>query len=551
MFTIIKNFFIPPQLEGGTEKDQDTRTTHRVAVALLGIGFFSIPFIFILESPTKEFALYSTLGGMGLWLITIGLIKREYTKIAKFIILSTNTFNLLAVTFATGGLSRPTIMTTIFLLALATLLFPKRGAINYGLILLALSTLLLFMHSAGLVPKPNIPDSAQSTYFLFSFTTVAVSAILAIASQNARHSLDRVLKGESELRDRNIELNELTEQLEARVEERTHELRGRTEQLEAIANLARSIATIQDAEQLLPTITKQVSEQLGFYHVGIFLLDDEKKFAVLRAANSEGGKKMLKRNHRLGVGQQGIVGFVTARGQARVALDIGEEATYFDNPDLPETRSEVALPLKFGQKIIGALDIQSVDSNAFSQEDVNIFSVLADQISVAIQNAQSLEKAQRALEEADRATQRLTGQAWEAYSQSAEVKGFHFDGSKSKSLKKTGKKPTQGALTIPILVRGHQISNLVLDLPEPDYKWTEDDISIAQAAAERVALALEGARLLEDAQRRAFTEQAISEISAKIGATTKIDDILRSTVQELGIQLGNTEIMLELESDQE
>ncbi len=350
-----------------------------------------------------------------------------------------------------------------------------------------------------------------------------------------------------------IAFNQMTEQLqgvltglEQRVEERTRELKGRKEQLEAIADLARSIATIQEADQLLPEITRQVSERFGFYHVGIFLLDDNKQFAILRAANSEGGQKMLARKHRLGVGKQGIVGYVTSQGQARVALDVGEEAVYFDNPDLPNTRSEVALPLKFGQEIIGALDIQSIESNAFSQEDVDTFSILADQISVAIQNAQSQEQAQRALREADSATRQVTGQAWLSFSRNRVVRGFHFDGSSSQPLKETVKVAEDGLLKIPVQIHGQQIANLMLEASEPGYQWSKDEITMIQATAERVALALESARLLEEAERRAVRESIIGEITSRINASTDIDTILRSAVAEIGRQIHGTKVALEL-----
>ena len=549
MFTNLKKYFIAPQYEGNPEKSQDARTTHRVAIALLGLGIFSVPFIFQLESPIREYALYGTLSGMFIWLFTIGLVKWEQTNTAKVIILAINSFNLLAVTFATGGFSRPTIMTSLFLLALANLLFPKRGAQNYGIILLALGTVLFSLHWTGLVPAPTIPSSEQSTYLLFNFTLISVTVVLSIASTNARRNLEQIRESESELKQRNIELNQLKEELEVRVEQRTQELQGRTDQLEAIADLARSIATIQEVDQLLPQITNLVSERFGFYHVGILLLDETKKFAVLRAANSEGGKQMIARGHRLAVGQQGIVGYVTDRGQARVALDVGEEAVYFNNPELPETHSEVALPLRIGQDIIGALDIQSRERNAFSQEDVEIFSVLADQVSVAIQNAQSLEQAQRALHEADLANSQLTGQAWAFYKQSKKVKGIHFDGSSSRSIEDTVNKSPQDALTVPVLIRGQEVSKLILEAPEPGYEWSEDDIAIAHAAAERVALALENARLLEDAQRRAAKERAISESTARVGTALDIEGVLNVTAEELERALGSSEVIIQLGSE--
>ena len=177
------------------------------------------------------------------------------------------------------------------------------------------------------------------------------------------------------------QLQDLIGSLEQRVAERTTELEAatqqvehRAEQFEAIAEVARVISSIQNQEELLPRITHMISQSFGFYHVGIFLVDEDNQYAILRAANSVGGERMLARQHRLAVGHTGIVGHVTSTGSPRIALDTGADAVFFDNPDLPETRSEMALPLKVGDQIIGALDVQSTEPNSFTQEDINILS---------------------------------------------------------------------------------------------------------------------------------------------------------------------------------
>ena len=202
------------------------------------------------------------------------------------------------------------------------------------------------------------------------------------------------------------QLRDLIESLENRVLERTKQLAQqntalqlRSRQLQTVADVARSIVSTRAVDSLLDLVTKLVSERFGFYHAGIFLKDEEGEYAVLRAANSRGGKRMLDRGHKLKVGQVGIVGYVTGTGDPRIATDVGEDAVFFNNPDLPETKSEMAIPLKLGESVIGALDVQSVDSDAFTNEDIALFTTLADQISVAIENANAYEISQRTLEE--------------------------------------------------------------------------------------------------------------------------------------------------------
>ncbi len=190
------------------------------------------------------------------------------------------------------------------------------------------------------------------------------------------------------------ELRRTLEGLEQRIAERTSQLaraseqmKHRANQLQTVTEVAHVVASIQDPDRLLPQITKLISERFGYYHTGIFLIDNHGEYAVLQASNSEGGQQMLKRNHKLKVGQEGIVGYVTSQGEARIALDVGADAIFFDNPDLPTTRSEIALPLKIGDKIIGALDVQSEKPSAFNEEDIAVLNTMADQVAIAIENA--------------------------------------------------------------------------------------------------------------------------------------------------------------------
>jgi len=337
------------------------------------------------------------------------------------------------------------------------------------------------------------------------------------------------------------QLSQILSGLEQRVEDRTRALTKRSSQLEAIADVARSITSVQEVDRLLAEITILISERFDFYHVGVFLLDANREYANLRAANSVGGKRMLARNHRLKVGEQGIVGFATQRGEPRIALDVGGEAVYFNNPDLPDTHSEVALPLRIGATIIGALDIQSVETNAFSEEDLEIFAILADQVSVAIQNARSLEQSQRALREAEVASSRLTGQAWRGYSEENRITGYRYDGIKPEAVKTFGLDDDKSSLSLPIQLRGQVIGKLKLKSSDVNRNWTEDERIMLEATAERVAIALESARLLDEAQRRASRESFLSEVGSKLATSFQMDSILRDTVEELGqVLLGST-----------
>ena len=352
-------------------------------------------------------------------------------------------------------------------------------------------------------------------------------------------------------------LSENLTNLEGRVSERTEELEianerntHRANQFEAITRVAQTIRSTQTLESLLPLITVTISEQFDFYHVGIFLLDTRREYAVLVAANSEGGKKMLERNHSLLVGGTGIVGFVTHSGQPRVALNVGLDSAYFNNPDLPDTLSEIALPLRIGSEIFGALDVQSKRTNAFTQEDISILSTLADQVSIAIQNARSYQQTREALAQAEASSIQLSGQQWKQFLVSQDIKGFTFDGVDLKQVTQSDKQRPH-SLAIPLTLRGAKIGSIKLNSSDPDRMWTDDEIAMVQAAAERTSLALESARLLQEAQKRATKERVIGEISAKIGSSSNIESILQTAIQELGNTLPGTDIAIQFKNSQE
>lgn len=351
-------------------------------------------------------------------------------------------------------------------------------------------------------------------------------------------------------------LTDTLQGLEDRIMERTRELETisqanarRAAQFESVARISRVISSTQNLDALLPQIAETISEQFGFYHTGIFLLDNHKEFAVLVAANSEGGKRMLARNHRLRVGETGIVGYVSSLGQPRVAMDVGQDAVYFNNPDLKETHSEIALPLRSSNEIIGALDVQSTERNAFTEEDVNILSALADQVSIAIQNARSFQQSREALEQAELAASQLSEQQWKQFRGVDSFLGYHFDGVEARRISPDDQTPSK-SLEIPLILRGTQVGTLKLSTPDPNRTWDENEIAMAQATADRTAFAIENARLLQEAQKRAAKERAIGQISAKISSLVNIDNIVQTTIKELGNTLPNTDVAIQFNSGQ-
>jgi GAF domain-containing protein len=566
MLTAFRNFFTSPVYIDDPEQTQDALTAHRVGLALLILGVVPIPFIFALESPIREFALYDTLGGLIFWLIAIFLVQRGRRTAAKLIYLTVNTLNLFAVVYATGGLERSTIFITLFLLALANLLFPARGVIVYGAVLLVSGVGFYVLSAMGLTPPPAYPETYDSNFRIFFFTVLSVFFVMTIASINYQRSLQVLRKNESELRARNTELDQLRGSLEARVAERTRQVENRAYQLDAISSVARSIASIQDLEELLPSVADLVGALFDYYHIGIFLPDDAYEYVVLRATNSSGGRKLLERQYKLKYDSSSVVGYAISRGESRVAMDRGTDAFLLKEPELQDTRSEIALPLRIGGRLIGVLDIQSVNPNAFAEDNFTMLSILADQIAIAIENARLFSEARKALSDSEKTIERYVGQEWSAFIRQVKSSGYMFDGNRTvpiapekqrekiKPLAQTGRlslgKET-AELAIPIRLRGQTVGVLDVKSKKGARQWTRDEIILLESAAERAALALENARLVESAQRRAARERTIGEISNRIGAVSDLESIMQTVVEELGRRIGGTEVVFELDVDHE
>lgn len=362
------------------------------------------------------------------------------------------------------------------------------------------------------------------------------------------------IRGDDEISEVASTFNTMTAQLqgtlqnlEKLVADRTAALERRAVQFQAAAEVGRAATNLRDLDELLPEVTRLISDRFGFYHTGIFLLDSSGEYAVLQAANSKGGKRMLERQHKLKVGEVGIVGYATGNREARIALDVGRDAVFFDNPDLPETRSEMALPLIAGDELLGALDVQSKREAAFSDEDIAVLQVLADQVAIAIENARLFQRNQEMLESARRTYSDISQAAWGELLRTQPELGFLATSTQDSrpvaddwdySVLAESKQGDvtyidQRTIAIPIILRDQLLGAVRLKKPEDAKPWTDDEIELMDTLIDQLEVALESARLYRETQRRAEREQRVTEITTKIRATTDPQAMLRTAVSEL------------------
>jgi GAF domain-containing protein/HAMP domain-containing protein len=370
-------------------------------------------------------------------------------------------------------------------------------------------------------------------------------------------------EGEDEVGELAASFNKMTNQvsqlvgnLEQSVVERTADLEHRAVQLQVAAQVAREAAAIHDPKTLLDHTANLISEKFGFYHAGIFMLDDVNQYAVLMAASSPGGHHMLARGHKLKVGETGIVGFVARSGEPRIALDVGKDAVFFNNPDLPETHSEMALPMKAKGKVVGVLDVQSTKPAAFKDEDVTILQVLADQITLAIENARLLHESNQSLRELETLYRQQMEQAWEQRLKHQPI-SFKYDGMGVNPVVEKGSiTPPRNTVTaskdsgkridVPIVLRGFPIGSLELSRDNDSVPWTPQEIEVVKATATQIGLALENSRLQETERRRMQKEQIANEISVRVQSSLDLETVMKRSVQEIGQTLKVDKVQIRL-----
>ena len=345
-----------------------------------------------------------------------------------------------------------------------------------------------------------------------------------------------------------LQLTTLVSGLEETVGNRTADLERRAIQMETAAEVAREAAAIRDLQELLDQVSTLISERFGFYHTGIFLIDDTGEYAVLQSANSEGGQRMLARGHKLQVGKVGVVGYSAGQGEPRIAQDVGADVIYYDNPDMPATRSEMALPLMVRNQVIGVLDVQSEQANAFSAEDVQVLQTLADQIALAIENTRLFQSSQDAIEELEYLYDREIGQAWK---KRIENKSSTYQYSRTGSSRSQNESTeyfdeNQQKISRPITFRGHTIGSLDLMREADQNPWSDDEISLIEEIMEQTALALESARLSEQIRLRSDQIQLLQEVTALAASTLDETILLETAVQKIlvGFNLLNCSIVL-------
>lgn len=353
--------------------------------------------------------------------------------------------------------------------------------------------------------------------------------------------------------------------LENRIIARTHDLDRRLLQIRTAADISRSISTQMDIVELLPKICELIKERFNLYYVGIFLIEDrgkttqslknseeqiEEVYAVLAAGTDQAGKEMLAAGHKLSVGGDSMIGWATGHRQARIALDVGVEAVRFDNPYLPKTRSELALPMLIQDEALGAITIQSDQPEAFDENDIVVLQGIADSLGSAIVNARLFKRVQENLNEIETLHRHYLQSAWSGMvERQGEISHTYY------SPNYSGDDDNLRSIEIPLVLRNQEIGNLILEAditPGLSYtSWEPEELAMIQSIADQTTLALENARLLQEAQRLASREAQINWIATQVRSSINIEAVLQNTIQELGKTLGASRTFIQIGSEED
>jgi len=572
MNTILK-FFQPPTFPADENK---TRSAYYINIVTL----ISLPIIFIfflirlsLGIPLFSIASFIPIGILASLLIIFGLIKARAIRAASYLYVialwSASTLFLASGNGSNGaGAARYFVV-----IAFAGLVLGYRAAL--GVAALSIVSILGFAYAenVGWITQIEEPPFATAVQVIVQLIFGALFIFLDV--KNLQEAIQKEQNEARQLEKTNAELRDLQANLEDRVKERSEKLlsanqenKRRSLQFQTISQIAQKITSEQNLDTLLSAAVEVISAQFGYQHVCIYMNDDLQEYATLNAGSSPEAKRLAETSYKIHIDPSSIVGYTAKTGISRMAADMKLEEYKTWESHFPNVQSELALPLRVKEQVIGVLDLQSKNANAFDQTDIEALTAVASQIAIGVQNARILSETQSALVESQVLYGTMVKQTWVSNQEANPKIGYRYRGVKPVALEKEistpeifdalengdvamtrpNRRKTENALAIPLKLRGNSVGVIHVSLPLEE-NLGEDEVDVLRAASERIAIALENASLLEESQRRAKREQVIGEMSAKISARTDIESILQTTLRELGAQISGAQIMVELENE--
>ena len=522
-----------------TQDDWREQFLQRILIISAAIGIFAVISGVL---TTDSFVLQGIYIGVFVTLVATIMLRLPYLIKASLFVALPLILGISSMTNA--GIRGDSLFFLLAYVTFSALLIGSRGGlIAIGLsevVIITMGYLVLNGHFSLLDPLSG--TSTLANWITDSALHLLVSLVVLAGLRMLQESFKRAQAQNKTMVDA---MRESQVELESRVAERTKELTRKTNQLNASTFVAHQTAEIQELDKLLSSTVNLIAKQFELYHAGIYIINERGDYVILQAASSEGGKKMLEKGHRLRVGTQGIIGLVAAEKKPRIALDVHDDAAFLKNPELPETRSELSLPLIVRNRVIGVLDLQSSEEQAFQYDDIEIFQTLTDQIAVAIENSRLLTESQLVISQLELTSGAEIRQNWQVESTSRKPV-YHYSATGLRPIMKSAPPKGKNVLEIPLVLRGQKIGNISLQRKDEFQGWSAQEETVATEVATQTALALENIRLVEHTRQRADQEQAIAGIANRIRETLDLDMVLRTSAREIqsALNLQEAEVRL-------
>ncbi len=387
----LRRLMAPPRFNA--DEDKTRAAQYLNATLLSGIVLLCVRLLAGMLTPDVPSTINVLL--IALLVIMIGLVivmRKGYVRAASVSLLGTVLLIMVVMADSSEGIHDGAYFFMTAIVVMASLLIDWKASAIVAALSIAAGWWLASKYAG--VPQQLKPSSATDFAVDSSIALILIVVLMYLVVNSLQQALKRSRASEQNLRQQNVELLNLRKTLEDRVT-------VRTEELQASAEVGRAAASTLDTDQLLNQIVRLIVERFGLDYAAVFTVDEMGQTAVLREATGEAGRILKERHHQLEVGGQSMVGQAIAKRQARIALDVGTEAVRFANPLLPDTRSEIALPLVVGDRVLGALDVQSSQAAAFDEASAAVLQSMADQVAVALSNAEQFNQTGAALQQAE------------------------------------------------------------------------------------------------------------------------------------------------------
>ncbi len=499
------------------------------------------------------------LGVQPFFLLSYWLGRRERLRIAGYIP-TTVVFIIIVGSLFLVGIGHVSTIGMAMVVAAAGILIGAGAASFFALLSILAYVIAAWAQSAGIITAAILPQSAVvADTFGLGFGL----AVLVLLNWLSNREMARALRMERGISD---QLQVQSRELEELVSQRTRVLERRAIQLQTTADIAKLSTELPEPQLLMSQAVELIRARFGFYHASIFIMDETGNWADLVASTGEAGRNMIARHHRLALGSASIIGWVSANRLPRVALDVEQDPFHFKNPLLPETQSELAVPLLVGQRLLGILDVQSTEPQAFAEDDIRALEAIASEVAVAIDGARIQREMQEQLDRIERSDRIETQAAWGRIARSRSVPIIHLNpsgeiGSPTDEVfpviedaiiqDSTTLSPDGRDIAIPIQVRGETVATLAARRSKPSEPWNDEEIALIEAVASQSAQALEGARQRSEERRRVTELEVINRVSQAVSQMLPQDTLFRIVRRQLIQAIGDTDLKVCLFDPQE